>query len=106
MVKGIDLFREHFAPVADQYVLIGGTAAMLAMADAGLQFRATRDLDIVLHIEALTPRHSYVAAPFPHDIFGRNGLQERHSRARQCAPPSRRLTHPFFFTSGRSVDHL
>jgi hypothetical protein len=65
VVKGIDLFREHFAPVADQYVL-----------------------------------------PFPHDIFGRNGLQERHSRARQCAPPSRRLTHPFFFTSGRSVDHL
>ena len=55
MVKGLDLFREHFAELSDQYVLIGGTAATLAMADAGLDFRATKDLDIVLHIEALTP---------------------------------------------------
>jgi hypothetical protein len=54
MVKGLDLFRRHFADHADQYVLIGGTAATLAMEDAGLDFRATKDLDIVLHIEALT----------------------------------------------------
>jgi hypothetical protein len=54
VVKGLDLFREHFAKLDDQYVLIGGTAATLAMADAGLDFRATKDLDIVLHIEALT----------------------------------------------------
>jgi hypothetical protein len=55
MVKGLDLFREHFAGLEDQYVLIGGTAATLAMAEAGLEFRATKDLDIVLHMEALTP---------------------------------------------------
>ncbi len=55
MVKGIDIFRSHFAEFGEQYVLIGGTAATLAMADAGLEFRATKDLDIVLHIEALTP---------------------------------------------------
>lgn len=55
MVKGLRLFREHFAELGGQYVLIGGTAAALAMADAGLEFRATKDLDIVLHIEALTP---------------------------------------------------
>jgi hypothetical protein len=54
MVKGLDLFRQHFADCANQYVLIGGTAATLAMEDAGLDFRATKDLDIVLHIEALT----------------------------------------------------
>jgi hypothetical protein len=40
---------------ADQYVLIGGTAASLTMEQAGLSFRATKDLDIVLHVEALTP---------------------------------------------------
>jgi hypothetical protein len=34
-------------------VLIGGTAATLAMENAGLAFRATKDLDVVLHIEAL-----------------------------------------------------
>jgi hypothetical protein len=55
VVTGLNLFREHFAELADQYVLIGGTAATLAMADAGLEFRVTKDLDIVLHIEALTP---------------------------------------------------
>src|ERR1700723_1687993 len=55
MVKGLDVFREHFAGLEDQYVLIGGTRATLAMAEAGLEFRATKDLDIVLHMEALTP---------------------------------------------------
>jgi hypothetical protein len=55
MVKGLDRFRAHFAGLEGQYVLIGGTAATLAMAQAGLDFRATKDLDIVLHIEALTP---------------------------------------------------
>ena len=48
MVKGLDVFRGHFAGYEDQYVLIGGTAATLAMAEAGLEFRATKDLDIVL----------------------------------------------------------
>jgi hypothetical protein len=55
VVKGLDVFRDYFAGHADQFVLIGGTAATLAMEDAGLAFRATKDLDIVLHIEALTP---------------------------------------------------
>ena len=55
MVRGLDVFREHFAGHADQFVLIGGTAATLAIEEAGLEFRATKDLDIVLHIEALTP---------------------------------------------------
>ncbi len=53
MVRGLDVFREHFAGHADQFVLIGGTAATLAMEQAGLEFRATKDPDIVLHIEAV-----------------------------------------------------
>ena len=55
MVRGLDIFRERFAAYVDQYVLIGGTAASLTMEEAGLEFRATKDLDIVLHVEALTP---------------------------------------------------
>jgi hypothetical protein len=55
VVRGLDQFREHFATVSDQYVLIGGTAATLAMHEVGLEFRATKDLDIVLHVEALSP---------------------------------------------------
>ncbi len=53
MVRGLDVFRKYFTGHADQFVLIGGTAATLAMEDAGLESRATKDLDIVLHIEAL-----------------------------------------------------
>jgi len=53
MVRGLNLFRQFFAAHANQYVLIGGTAATLAMEEAGLAFRATKDLDVVLHIEAL-----------------------------------------------------
>ncbi len=48
MVKGLNRFREHFRKYADRYALIGGTACDLVMSDAGLPFRATKDLDIVL----------------------------------------------------------
>lgn len=53
MVKGLDLFRERFKALADRYVLIGGTACDLILEEAGLRFRATKDLDIVLCIESL-----------------------------------------------------
>jgi glutathionyl-hydroquinone reductase len=53
MVKGLEVFREHFRDYADRYVLIGGAACDIAMTAAGLEFRATKDLDIVLYVEAL-----------------------------------------------------
>jgi hypothetical protein len=53
MVNGIDQFKAHFAGFADRYVLIGGAACYLAMEEAGLEFRVTKDLDIVLSIETL-----------------------------------------------------
>ena len=53
MVKGLEVFREHFRNYADRYVLIGGAACDIAMTAAGLAFRATKDLDIVLYVEAL-----------------------------------------------------
>ncbi len=53
MVKGLNRFKQHFAPFTDRYVLIGGTACLLAMQEAGLNFRATKDLAIVLCVEAL-----------------------------------------------------
>lgn len=53
MVTGIDRFRTHFEGYGSQYVLIGGAACELLMDEAGLDFRATKDLDIVLIVEAL-----------------------------------------------------
>lgn len=55
MVKGMDRFREHFLEFDDCYALIGGAACDLLMEEAGLTFRATKDLDIVLCIEVLKP---------------------------------------------------
>ena len=53
MVRGLDHFREHFVGYSDRYELIGGTAATVTMEEAGLAFRATKDLDILLVVEAL-----------------------------------------------------
>ena len=60
MVRGLDYFRRHFASYSDRYVLIGGTACTLLMEDVGLNFRATKDLDIVLHVEALDAKFTLV----------------------------------------------
>lgn len=53
MVRGQDIFREYFKDFQKSYVLIGGVACYLTMDEAGLDFRATKDLDIVLCAEAL-----------------------------------------------------
>lgn len=53
MVYGIDKFKEYFADYAGQYVFIGGTACYILLNDIGSSFRATKDLDIVLLIEAI-----------------------------------------------------
>ncbi len=54
---GLAIFKEAFKDFEDQYVLIGGTATQLAMENAGLIFsRTTKDLDIVVMVDALTPQ--------------------------------------------------
>lgn len=54
MVHGLDKFREFFAEYKDKYVIIGGTACSIAMQTVGADFRATKDIDIVLTVEALS----------------------------------------------------
>lgn len=55
MVKGLDTFRKYFADYEEQYVLIGGAACDILFESNDINFRATRDLDMVLIVEALTP---------------------------------------------------
>lgn len=55
MVRGLATFKNHFADYGDQYLLIGGAASSELMAHSGLEFRGTRDLDIVLIVEVLSP---------------------------------------------------
>ena len=53
MVRGLQLFSAWTEKYTDQFILIGGTAASLAMNAAGVEFRQTKDLDIVIHVEVL-----------------------------------------------------
>ena len=53
MVGGLAKFREQFRSHVGQYVLIGGVACDILMEEAGLEFSATKDLDIVLSVETL-----------------------------------------------------
>lgn len=55
MVKGIDVFQEYFKEYTDQYVLIGGAACSVSFEEQDINFgRTTKDLDIVLIVEAQT----------------------------------------------------
>lgn len=53
MIQGLDRFKKFFKGYENSYTLIGGVACYLSMEEAGLDFRATKDLDIVLCAEAL-----------------------------------------------------
>lgn len=55
MIPGIESFRKWFAEYSEQYVIIGGTACDLLMTRDDFDFRATRDIDMVLVLESLTP---------------------------------------------------
>jgi hypothetical protein len=48
------VFKTHFKDFSEQYAIIGGMACDLLFSDAGLDFRATKDIDMVLIVEALT----------------------------------------------------
>jgi hypothetical protein len=81
MVKGLEVFREHFRNYADRYVLIGGAACDIAMTGTGLAFRATKDLDIVLFVEALDA--AFVRAFWEFVRIGGYEVQEKSTGEKQ-----------------------
>ncbi len=54
MVAGLTKFKEYFNDYTDSYVLIGGAACDILFTENATAFRATKDLDMVLVVEALT----------------------------------------------------
>lgn len=55
MVVGLERWQEFFAEYKDKYILIGGAACNLLEEELDITPRATKDLDLVLIVEALTP---------------------------------------------------
>lgn len=73
MVRGTEKFKEYFREYTNQYVLIGGAACDISFSQHHGEFRATRDLDVVLIVEALTPAFGERFWQFIHD----GGYQNR-----------------------------
>ena len=103
MVSGVESFRKWFAEYTDQYTIIGGTACDLLMSEDGLDFRSTRDIDMVLIVESLTPEFGrrfweYVkAAGYEH----RNKSTGEPQFYRFSKPSSREYPYMIELFSGR-----
>ena len=54
MVRGLGTFKKYFEGFPDNYIIIGGTACDLIINEAGFTPRVTRDIDIILVVEALS----------------------------------------------------
>lgn len=52
MVRGLDVFRDWFEEYPSRYVVIGGTACNLILAQYGAPERATHDIDMVIVAES------------------------------------------------------
>lgn len=51
MVSGLESFRRWFEGCEEQYVIIGGTACDFLFSGFNMEFRATKDIDMVLIVE-------------------------------------------------------
>ena len=47
-IRGIEHFTKYFKEFKNDYVIIGGGASAILLEDVGLEFRATKDIDIVI----------------------------------------------------------
>ncbi len=53
MVRGLEKFKEYFKDYIDYYIVIEGTACEEHFEAAGAKFRLTKDIDVVLVVEAI-----------------------------------------------------
>ncbi len=81
MVRGLDVFKNHFEQYTDNYVIIGGTACDIIIDEAGFTPRATKDIDIILVIEALSSAFVEQFWNFIHE--GKYEIREKSDSNRQ-----------------------
>ncbi|MHB8853271.1 MAG: hypothetical protein ACYC6P_07945 [Ignavibacteriaceae bacterium] len=77
MVNGLNKFKEYFKDYKDNYLLIGGAACDRHIENAGLDFRATKDLDIILIVEAYSA--DFVETFWSFIAEGKYEVQEKSS---------------------------
>lgn len=67
MVRGVDKFKGYFKNYTGQYTFIGGTACDVILGNLGEDFRATKDLDMVLILEELSEEFANTFIQFVED---------------------------------------
>lgn len=86
-IRGMDVFCEAFEAFTDQLVCIGGVACAFAFAAARVPFRATKDFDLVIHLQEASP--AFVRAWW--DFINAGGYARKEASENRRAY---RFTHP------------
>jgi len=81
MVRGLDKFKAYFENHPQSYIIIGGTALDIIIRVEGFKPRATKDIDIILVVEAL---NAAFVKQFWNFIFaGEYAVREKSDSERQ-----------------------
>lgn len=91
MVKGLDVFKDYFKGHEGNYVIIGGTACNAYEELMQQEPRATKDIDLILIVEALTD--SFVERFWQFIIAGKYIQRERGESDLENNPDNK---HEFF----------
>lgn len=81
MVRGLEIFKNYFRDFVQSYVIIGGTACDIIVSATGLTPRATKDIDIIIVVEALDSAFAKQFWNFVHD--GQYEVREKSDLVRQ-----------------------
>ena len=92
MVKGLESFIEQFREFPNCYTVIGGAACDILMTEAGLDFRATKDIDMILVLEGDFPG------------FGHKFWEYIKKGGYRCGWKSSELVHFYRFTEPQRPD--
>ncbi len=68
-VTGWELFREYFSGYEDSYVVIGGFACEVLLRNEQIDFRATKDIDMILLVEDKLPEFGHTFWNFIKEIW-------------------------------------
>lgn len=92
-VKGLEIFKEYFSDFKENYIIIGGTACSIILRDANIPPRATKDIDMILVVEQMTPEFGRQFWRFIKD--GNYTTRERkRDRDKEPAPELFRFSQP------------
>ena len=76
----MNIFRERFAPFADNFVIIGGTACDEILSATEMRPRATMDIDIVVIVENITTEFARTFWEFIAEGEYRPGIRKKQRR--------------------------